>query len=209
MSTFPATFCPRDPNERDRQVHEAVRALMAEQGFHISMDAVAMRVGCSKQTLYNHYGSKQGLLQSIMRDQLNVSAAVLSMPDQDIRRSLTTFAIAQLERLNDPAVFNAVQLAVAQAGQPPEEIRTLYRDSIAALQDHLATWLHNAMQQGHLRHDDPHCAAELLLGMILGLELERRHLFVTHRSGEELGEWASFAIDCFLRAFAPSLPSSD
>ena len=41
---------------------------MAEQGFRISMEAVAARAGCSKQTLYAHFGSKQELLRSVIAE---------------------------------------------------------------------------------------------------------------------------------------------
>ena len=49
---------PSPALRRRQRVHDAVRELMAEQGFRISMDAVAARAGCSKQTLYSYFGSK-------------------------------------------------------------------------------------------------------------------------------------------------------
>ena len=52
---------------RDQRVFDAVRELLATQGMHLSMDAVAAHVGCSKQTLYSRYGSKRELLSLAMR----------------------------------------------------------------------------------------------------------------------------------------------
>ena len=40
------------------------------------------------------------------------------------------------------------------------------------------------MQRGQLRHDDPHFAAELLLGMIVGLDFERQRFAVPHRDND-------------------------
>ena len=60
------------------------------------------------------------------------------------------------------------------------------------------------MRRGLLRHDDPHSAAELLLGMIVGLDFDRQRFLVPHRDTTDLQtQWAEFAVDSFLRAFAP------
>ena len=65
------------------------------------------------------------------------------------------------------------------------------------------------MRRGLLRHDDPHAAAELLLGMIIGLDFDRQRFLVPHRdSAGAQGRWAEFAVDSFLRAFAPPAPRS-
>ena len=42
---------------RDQRVYAAVRELLAEAGMRLSMEAVAARAGCSKQTLYSRYRS--------------------------------------------------------------------------------------------------------------------------------------------------------
>ena len=57
---------------------------------------------------------------------------------------------------------------------------------------------------GLLRHDDPQLAAELLLGMIVGLDFDRQRFLVPHRDTPQAqARWADFAVDSFLRAFAP------
>jgi len=63
--------------QRRQRVHAAVRELLAEQGFRISMDAVAARAGCSKQTLYAQFGSKQALLRSMIDEHLDLTTVRL------------------------------------------------------------------------------------------------------------------------------------
>ena len=100
-------------------------------------------------------------------------------------------------------VITTCQLLSAEATQFPEEARALYRDGCETLQHRLAEWLYMAMQRGQLRHDDPHYAAELLLGMIVGLDFERQRFAVPHRDSEDRRKhWAEFAVDAFLRAFS-------
>lgn len=205
MQPLPPTSTPA--SLRRQRVHDAVRALMAEQGFRISMDAVATRAGCSKQTLYSDFGSKQQLLRSVMQEHLDMATARLDGTAGDAtgdpRATLLGFAMEHLQRLSDPSVVATCQLLSAEAAQFPEEARTLYRDGCETLQQRLAEWLGLAMQRGQLRHDDPHYTAELLLGMIVGLDFERQRFAAPHRDSEDRRKhWAGFAIDAFLRAFS-------
>ncbi len=109
-----------------------------------------------------------------------------------------------LQTLSDPSVITTCQLLSAEAAQFPDEARTLYRDGCATLQQRLADWLQLAMQRGQLQRSPPQLAAELLLGMIIGLDFERQRFAVPHRDRDpERRQWAEFAIDAFLRAFAP------
>ncbi|MBN8223700.1 MAG: TetR/AcrR family transcriptional regulator [Xanthomonadales bacterium] len=196
---------------RDRQVHDAVRGLVREQGVQISMDAVAARAGCSKQTLYARYGSKQALLLQVLSDDVRDKAAQLAgQPDAEtLRASLVGFARDHLARLSAPGTIGTARLVTAQACQFPDDVRSLYEPVIAALQERIAAWLQQAMRRGLLRHDDPHYAAELLLGMIVGLDFDRQRFMVPHRDTTQAqAQWAEFAVDGFLRAFAPPVSRS-
>lgn len=176
---------------------------MAEQGFRVSMDAVAARAGCSKQTLYSYFGSKQELMRGVMQEHLDMATARLDDRHGDPRTVLLAFAMEHLQRLSEPHVITTCQLLSAEAALFPEEARTLYRDGCDTLQQRLAGWLDLAMRRGQLRHDDPHCASELLLGMIVGLDFERQRFAVPHRDTDAVRRrWAEFAVDAFLRAFA-------
>lgn len=201
---MPPSPKPSPALRRRQRVHDAVRELMAEQGFRISMDAVAARAGCSKQTLYSYFGSKQELMRSVMQEHLDMATARLDDQHGDLRTTLLAFAMEHMQRLSEPHVIAACQLLSAEAALFPEEARTLYRDGCDTLQQRLAEWLERAMRRGQLRHDDPHCASELLLGMIVGLDFERQRFAVPHRDSDATRRrWAGFAVDAFLRAFSP------
>ncbi len=200
---------PSPALQRRERVHEAVRELMAEQGFRVSMDAVASRAGCSKQTLYTHFGSKQELLRSVMQEHLDLATARLDDRHGDMRSILLEFAMQHLQRLSEPSVLATCQLLSAEAAQFPEEARALYQDGCATLQQRLADWLGLAMQRGQLRSYHPQQAAELLLGMIVGLDFERQRFSVPYRDDDpQRQHWAEFAVDAFLRAFAVEGQSS-
>lgn len=190
--------------QRRHRVHDAVRALLAEQGFRISMEAVALRAGCSKQTLYAQFGNKQGLIRSVISEHLDLATARLADRYDDPRTTLVAFAIQHLEHLCDPAILATSQLMAAEAHQFPEEAQALYRDACDTLVQRLAVWLKTAMKRGQLRHDEPHFAAELLLSMIVGMDFERQRFGMPHRDTDTMRKrWAEFAVDAFLQAFSP------
>ncbi|MFT4255573.1 MAG: TetR/AcrR family transcriptional regulator [Pseudoxanthomonas sp.] len=208
---------PPSRTQLPQRVHQAVRELMCEQGLRVSMDAVALRAGCSKQTLYSRYGSKQALMRSVMQEHLDRATAPLhddetspaSHSAQALRQALVAFACEHLERLSAPEVLACTQLMNAEARQFPEEARAIFDDGHGRLLDYLAQRLMRAMRRGHLRHDHPHFAAELLLGMIVGSDFERQRFMTPHRDTEVARrQWAEFAVDAFLRAFTPVAATS-
>ncbi|MEG2805768.1 TetR/AcrR family transcriptional regulator [Stenotrophomonas sp.] len=189
---------------RDQRVFDAVRDLFATQGMQISMDAVAQQAGCSKQTLYSRYGSKQELLRRVMQRHVARATAGLHSLDQgDLRGSLLQFATDYLEHCSQPHVAQARRMIAADSPQFPDEARALYRDGAGALALHVAEWLQARSALGQLRHDDPHFMAELLLSMITGLDVEKQRFHTPHRADATVRRrWAEFSVDSFLRAFA-------
>ncbi|MDQ1092968.1 AcrR family transcriptional regulator [Xanthomonas sacchari] len=208
MSTPLASVAQRQA--RDQRVYAAVRDLLAEEGMGLSMEAVAARAGCSKQTLYSRYRSKQDLLQRALQDHLDLATAHLEPAQDDLRASLLRFACEYLEQLSEPRVVQSTQLIAAESRHFPELSRAMFRDSVERLLHCLSDCLRGATARGQLRHDDPHFMAELLLSMIVGMDFERQRFHSAHR-GDRAAQraWAEFAVDGFLRAFAaPSLSST-
>ena len=204
--TTTAIQSPRH-RERHQRVSAAVRSLIASHGFRLSMEAVAAEAGCSKQTLYSHYGCKQGLLRSVIIDRLETAVAALDGSQGNLRTTLLAFATEHLEHLADPNTVAARQLFVAEAHRYADEAADIFQLGAIGLQDRLAAHLSAAMARGDLRDGDSRAAAELLLAMLVGLDMDRRHFSVAHRDSVEARQaWAEFAVDTFLRAFAP--PSS-
>ncbi len=54
--------------EREEQLLEVAQAVFAERGFRSpSMDEIAVRAGVTKPVLYDHFGSKDGLIAACIR----------------------------------------------------------------------------------------------------------------------------------------------
>lgn len=202
MQTPPAATGANDA--RDQRVFDAVRELLAVQGMRLSMDAVATRAGCSKQTLYSRYGCKADLLRKAMQLHVSTATSALSAcPEKPLRQILLEFALGYLDHRNQPRVRQTSQVIGASAHEFREEAQFMYQGSVEALRDHVAEWMQTEMARGCLIHDDPHFMAELLISMICGQDFERQRFHVPHRDHPlQRRQWAEFAIDSFLRAFA-------
>lgn len=135
---------------------------------------------------------------------MDLATARLDDSSSDPHSALMAFAMEHLRRLSDPHVIASCQLYSAEATQYAEA-RALYRNGADTLPHRLAAWLEIAKQRVRSEHDDAHCATEFLLGMIVGLDLERQRFSVPHRDTEAKRlEWVRFAIDSFIKAFAPT-----
>lgn len=190
--------------ERRQRVLDATRELMAEHGFRVSMDAVAQRAGCSKQTLYAQFGSKQALMQALMHEHLELTTSQLESFDGRLREPLLRFGLEHIERISEPGAVASLRLLSAEAPQYPDEARSLWQEGAERLVSRVSDWLRQAMDAGLLRHDQPHAAAELLLGMLVGLDADRQRFSLSQRDPAARRAWVEFAIDTFLKAFAPT-----
>lgn len=128
--------------ERGRQILDAAVAVFTERGFHAaSMDAVAMRVGVTKPVLYDHFGSKEGLLLGCVtraREELlevtSRAVAEATNPEQMLRLGFRAF-FDYLDS-NAPAwslLYQEASLPSGDGADSLESIRAQQTDFIAAL----------------------------------------------------------------------------
>lgn len=193
--------------DRSRRMRDAARELWLENGYRTSMDSVARRAGCSKQTVYAHFGSKAGLFREVVADLISPLIASLETRDGELGASLLAFARAHAEQLGAPDMVARRRILISEAPRFPDEAEALWQSGLEAIQAHLATVIARAMQRGELRDDDPAAAAEVFLGLHTGIEGER--LFfgrAARRTPAARASWAAQAVDFFLRLYAPASP---
>lgn len=183
-------------------MRDAAIDLMFELGYAVSMDAVAQRAGCSKQTVYAHFGSKEGLFRSVVAELLGPIGASLCADDTDLDTALRRFARAHLEHLAQPRTVTAIRMLTTDIARFPDEARALFDAGALSIQRQLAACLSAAMERGELRRDDADALAELLLGMLVGFDVDRRRLGLPGRdTPAEREAWCDRVVDTFLRAY--------
>lgn len=183
---------------------DAATRLFLEAGYgDTSMDQVAGAAGVAKQTLYNHFGSKETLFRAIVEDLVRelvgplARAASRGQPE----RVLDAFGRRFLDLMLRPTSLALHRLLVAEANRFPELAREVFDTGPAQAVAALAAWLAAQDARGRLAVAEPALAAEQFLGMLTG-HIQLRALFgVCERPGATaLDAAVRHAVTTFLAA---------
>jgi TetR/AcrR family transcriptional repressor of mexJK operon len=186
---------------RERVLRAATHSFLA-QGYGSSIDAIARRAGVARQTVYEHFDSKDALFREAVRGLAQGVLVTLDASPRELRASLARFALAYRRR-----VLGAQGIAMFRALAPEVPrfralARSMYDAGAGETVRRLAARLAEAMRAGELRRDDPEFAAELFLGMLVGQERVRRLFGFAGRGASDRAR-ANRIVDCFLRAYQP------
>jgi len=186
---------------RGRLICAASEAFFAD-GYRASMDDIATRAGVAKQTLYNHFASKDVLFGEVVRISTQGILVSLDGDGGDLRATLIRFAIAFRATALGARCIAMYRTLITESTRFPLLARAVYEVGPGTAIRQLASLLDKAMQAGELRRDTPDFAAEMLLGMLSGAERTRYLLGIEQALPEDDEARSERIVDCFLRAFA-------
>jgi TetR/AcrR family transcriptional regulator, mexJK operon transcriptional repressor len=185
---------------------EAARRVFLREGYSASMDLVAAEAGVSKQTVYNHFGSKEGLFRAIVD---HVSGELLDVLVEregaraDPAATLDVIARRFLDMLLAPSHLALHRMLVAEAPRFPDLAREIYLGGPAHAASELAHYLAQATRRGALAVADPALAAEQFFGALCGHLHLRALLIPQDPPGKaEIERAIGHAVAGFLRAHA-------
>ncbi len=200
---------PRARGQIDARKHEAILdaavAVLAERGVHAPIEEVARRAGVSKQTVYNHYGSKAELVRTLMDRRRSAVTAPLEQPgaEADPEATLTAYAQVILEAITTRTSVQLLRMAVTSATDMPEIARAVYEAGAMAARARLAEFL--GRQAGNLRIDDPSRAAEVFMGMVTGgVQIRLLMSLDPEIEAADIPSRAQDSARRFMRAYAPT-----
>lgn len=149
---------------------DAAVEVLGERGLAASMEEVARRAGVSKQTIYNHYGSKAELIRALVDRRVADITAPLETPGADERpeEALAGFARTMLQAIISPRSMAMMRLYIQGAGEAPDLARAVFEAGPKASRGRLAAFLAQETADGRLAIDDPAMAAEFFAGMVVG-----------------------------------------
>jgi AcrR family transcriptional regulator len=165
---------PRIAGQIDRAKNEAIldaaSCLLTERGLGASVDQISRRAGVSKQTIYNHYGSKEELMRALVARRGESLAAPFDLPDAEANPETTLAAYARsvLEVLNCEAAVAILRLLVGRAADSPEEYGDEVMATVGSARERVAAYLERETQAGLLAVDHYEQAAAFFLGMVVG-----------------------------------------
>jgi TetR/AcrR family transcriptional repressor of mexJK operon len=170
-----------------------------------SMEAIAAEAGVSKQTIYNHFGSKEVLFRAIVEGLVSQLLRPIEdhRGDADPKSALTSLAREFFVIMLKPSSLAMHRLLVADAGRFPELAAAVYDAGPARIIATLARFLARETRKGRLAVEKPRLAAEQFFGMLNGY-LQVRALFGVEPlpSDAELETRAAYGTKCFLKMHA-------
>jgi len=188
---------PHGPRER---LLAAACEAFREEGYQVSIDRIAARAQVARQTLYNHFHSKDALFGEVVRHSIQ-SVLVTLDGDGDVRATLLAFGDAYRTRLLSPEGLAIFRTMVAEAPRFPELAKQFFRQGPDTTRKRLAKYLAQAMEAGELRKDDPDFAAEMLTAALI--DLDRLRGLINLQTDLLKPTKTAQVVNCFLRAFAP------
>ena len=163
---------PRDP-ERVRRILEAAQTHFNAHGLErASVDAIAADAGVAKMTVYNNFGSKEGLFQAVVRDRtarvMGGVSGVRALDPNQPEEALLAIGARFLALARGDDALGALRSVYGVAGVQPEVCRAFYMEGPERVKGELAAYLRSAHSAGTLEVRKPLQAADLFLSMFLG-----------------------------------------
>lgn len=194
-------------SERKREaIAQAALTLFASDGYErTSIDAIAAEAGVSKRTVYSHYGDKENLFLSVVRDTYEGMLARIAeivdrtVWDGDLRVALTS-CVTEITRsiVRAPDRSTLARLLMAEAPHFPALIDLLHTHEITPL---LTTPLARLAAVGRLAAADPAQAAEHLSALTFGQVNNRSLMGTVPLTEDETTRLLVGGVQAFIRAY--------
>lgn len=196
-----------EPTERQREVLDAVLALLVEDGDKVTMSAVSRRASCSKETLYKWFGDRDGLLTATVRWQASkVRAGNWDRQHLDadaLAESLEAFAANWLTVISSQTSIALNRVAIGNAASGRSDLgRIVLENGRLAIGERLKPLLEAAREAGLLAFDDTEDTFRTFFGLA-GRDVQIRLLLgdTLALSTDEVARDAERAVEQFLILF--------
>ena len=171
--------------QKRRAILDAATEVFLKSGYlGTNMDEIAALSGVSKQTVYKHFSSKEGLFVEIVSSMTNTTGdlvhrdAPMLKGDAELAEYLQEYAYKQLSIVLAPRIMQLRRLVIGEVSRFPELARVLYERGPLRAMKTLAGIFEQLTARGLLKASDPMLAAShfnwlvmsdaLNLAMLLG-----------------------------------------
>ena len=161
---------PKSEEKRDAILASASELFLAQGLQGTSMDAVALKAGVSKQTVYSHFASKEELFRSVIASKVESYGFMdAALPAQmNLEQALEAMGDRFLDLILDDEVAAMFRVVIGESGSYRKIAELFYASGPDTAISAVARLLARHMEQGRLKQDDPRYAACLFLNMLRG-----------------------------------------
>jgi AcrR family transcriptional regulator len=190
-------------------IGRAALTLFASDGYErTSVDAIAAEAGVSKRTVYSHYGDKESLFLSVVRDTYDRMLARITEIvdrtawDRDVPSALTC-CVTEITRsiVRAPERATLSRLLLTEAPHFPALIDLLHARAVTPV---IAIPLDRLSRSGRLTILDPTQAAEHLAALTFDHVSTRSLMGTVPLSDDETQSLITSGVRVFLRAYTPA-----
>ena len=201
---------PRLAGQIDRTKNEAIleaaSEVIFERGLSAPLGEIARLAGVSKQTIYNHYGSKVDLMRALIERRGRSITSPLDVPGAEAfpEKALAAYAEALLKTVTLERGVAFLRLMIESVPHDPALVREVLPTGFRSGRAKLAAFLAKETRAGRIDAPDPEEAAEFFAGMVLGgRQLEGLLGLPSELTAERIQRLAREAARRFMRAYAP------
>ncbi len=135
---------------------DAAVEVIGQRGLGAPMEAIAKRAGVSKQTVYNHYGSKADLMRALMQRRVESITAPLRDPGavDNPTETLEAYALSLLDTVITNKSYSMMRVVMLGAGEMPDVAQEVYEAGPLSARRQLAAFLKAETELGRMKVDD-------------------------------------------------------
>jgi AcrR family transcriptional regulator len=166
----PALPVPRGQKRR-QEIADVAKRVFFESGYaETTMQSIALRAGASKETLYRHFGSKEGLFAEIVEAR---AKSFLADVDENFERPgsvaevLRGLGVRLLDSMVGDEAVSLCRTVIAEATRNPDLGAIFFARGPERVRTRLTEFITAARDRGELTCDDPALAARLFLGAVV------------------------------------------
>jgi AcrR family transcriptional regulator len=188
---------------------DAARQVFLEVGFGAtSMDAIATAAKVSKQTVYNHFGSKEELFAAMIRSACDRMLAALNQAARSGNPEETLRAVARqfMDKLFTRDRLALYRILMAESARFPELSSIFYECGPKVTRQYLADYLTEQTVRGSMRVDNPAIAAEQFIGMLNGCHFKAQLGVEPAPSREVIDAYIESSVSLMMRAYGGAAP---
>ncbi len=169
---------------------------------------IAARANCSKRAIYTHLGSKEKLLIGIIEmraKRLNENLLGALSTEKSAEEALFDYVKTTMEITHARGHIGIMQAIFAEMRHLPDLGSAYWDIGPGEALTGLVEFLRTESERGVLSVDDPHRAAQILLGMThWPQQMKRLCSAVDQRSKRQIHTEAKRVTSDFMRLFAPN-----
>lgn len=147
-----------------------------EEGYAVSMDLIAGRIGCSKATLYRYFSSKEELFCAFVTargESFSTALAEVSSDATEIRAGLISLGQRYLSLVLSAEIMAIGRLVVAEIQRFPELSNLFFENGPRMAISMIEAALVARQARGDLQFDDPQTVALQFQSLCLAGVYER------------------------------------